>query len=618
MVGLMKLEDSVEGLKREFNDSDKKFEPFIRHIRFPKYKGIKSDERVDFNFPINIFVGENGCNKTSILQALYGCPDGKSVGEYWFETEVDKISEDSKMRNCFIYGYKNYEADKIVEVLKTRIHKKNNPEYWEPARPQKGYGMEAPTKEEFQKRYTNSKTRWDTLKKSVIYCDCKEYVSAYDLFFYHYDFLSGKKYRTRQDFIRTRSKSLSKVINQNLQSYNYYGKNRIDNIEIVSPEVCNIISEIMKVEYSEIKIVTHQLYDSKSSFKPSKTIWMKKDGKNYSEAFAGTGEARIILLINDLFQAPKNSLILIDEPEISLHPSAINNLKRYILQITLEKKHQIIITTHSPKFTEGFPSSAIKLMKLEDNGVNIYENIDSREAFSRLGEVSGSCKRLYVEDRLMEYIVNRVLDLKGTEFIKDNLIVSPSLGGAGNIKKRIEATAYQKQDDCYYLLDGDQRVNLDNTNEEIIKREWLSEDSRKLIEQKIPEADNEKLDSIIKELTGENIKFYVSANSDGRNKEELYIAQRRFINFWSSNVFFLDELTPEIALIKIDSDREYGETEDLTGKKYFVDKAKELYKTNVGSEEILHIQRQVLGKLSQTNDLYNNINHVLECIFKEN
>lgn len=613
---LMKMEDAIEGLTRQFEYSEKGFEPFIRHIRFPKYKGITQNERVDFNFPVNIFVGENGCNKTSILQALYGAPDGKSVGEYWFETELDKISDDSGMRNCFIYGYKNYDANKVVEVLKTRIQKQNNPEYWEPARPQKRYGMEAPTKKDINKNYTNSRTRWDTLKKNVIYCDCKEYVSAYDLFFYHYDFSSGKKFRTRQDFIRNRSKSLSKVINENLQNYKYYGKNRIEKIEIVDSKICNIVSDIMNVDYSEIKIVTHQLY-ARSAFKPSKTIWMRKDNKNYSEAFAGTGEARIILLINDLFKAPKNSLILIDEPEISLHPSAINNLKKYILQLALEKKHQIVITTHSPKFTEGFPSIAIKLMKLEDTGVNIYENIDSREAFSRLGESAGSCKRLYVEDKLMEFIVNRVVDIKNTQFIKGNLVVAASFGGADNIKKRIESSSYQEQDDCYYLLDGDQRIDLSKADKKIIKREWILEENGKLGEEKIPIADNDKLGDIIKELTGVKIKFYVSANNDGKNNEELYVAQRRFINFWNNNVFFLNELTPEIALAKIDNIEAKLDLLDITGKNYFIDKAKQLYKTDVGSEEILHIQRQVLGQLSQSDELYKDINYMIEKIFEE-
>lgn len=56
---------------------------------------------------------------------------------------------------------------------------------------------------------------------------------------------------------------------------------------------------------------------------------MRKSGRNYTEAFAGSGESRLIMLVNDIVNAPKNSLILIDEPEINLHPSAILRFKTF-------------------------------------------------------------------------------------------------------------------------------------------------------------------------------------------------------------------------------------------------------------------------------------------------
>ena len=83
-------------------------------------------------------VGKNGTNKISLLQALYGSPEGKSIGEYWFTVSVDKIDKDDSKnedRHCLIYGYYFEKAKRVVEVLKTRINIKNNPDYWEPSRP---------------------------------------------------------------------------------------------------------------------------------------------------------------------------------------------------------------------------------------------------------------------------------------------------------------------------------------------------------------------------------------------------------------------------------------------------------------------------------------------------
>lgn len=87
-------------------------------------------------------VGENGCNKSSIIRALYGAPANKSLGDYWFESKIDTIREEEKTPSCFIYGYIYPLEDKVVEVLKTRVHNKDNPDYWEPSRPIVQYGME--------------------------------------------------------------------------------------------------------------------------------------------------------------------------------------------------------------------------------------------------------------------------------------------------------------------------------------------------------------------------------------------------------------------------------------------------------------------------------------------
>lgn len=610
------VETSVKGLERLFENNRNALEPFINHIRFPHFKGLGPLEQANFEFPVTVFVGANGCNKTSILQALYGAPQGKNVADYWFETEIDKIS-DGSTPSCFVYGYFHSGADKIVEVLKTRIRKKaKTPEYWEPARPQVRYNMAVPSKSELLKAGNKGTTRWDLIRKNVVYSDCKEYVSAYDLFFYHYNFNAGKKFPTRQEFIRERSRHLAEVINNNLTSRIFWGRERIQNVENLESEVCEIVSNIMGENYFSIKIITHDLY-AKEGLKPSKTIWMSKNGKEYSEAFAGTGEARVVLLVNDLYHAPDKSLLLIDEPEISLHPIAINNLKKYILNLTLLKKHQVVITTHSPKFAEGLPEQAIKMVRQEENGIKIIENVDSREAFNRLGERSSPSnkKHLYVEDKLMCKVVEKVISMKGQNFIQESLKVLPSIGGATNMKHRVVTTSMHELNECFYLFDGDQYRPAETLNSDIIHPEWLSDDRTKVLESKIPESYNDKLGDIIKEmLGGVPVKFNVSSG----NTSELHSSQRQFMNFWNNNVFFLEENTPEIALIKLEDydSKSWDETSDPKGKLFFK-KATEEYlgveETN--SESIFMMQLGALNKITTRDDLFSNIDKILGSIF---
>ena len=48
-----------------------------------------------------------------------------------------------------------------------------------------------------------------------------------------------------------------------------------------------------------------------------------------------------------LWNEDKNTLIIIEEPERGIHPQAIVELISFIKQIVIEKKLQVIVTTHS-------------------------------------------------------------------------------------------------------------------------------------------------------------------------------------------------------------------------------------------------------------------------------
>ncbi|MBK0124630.1 hypothetical protein IAE30_12855 [Pantoea sp. S61] len=101
--------------------ANNQMEPFIRHIRFPFYKNLSEGVRIDFTFPITVLVGQNGTNKSSVLKALYGTPNGYSLGSLWFSTSVDPIDDGGRSR--MIYGYFDPDTNNIVEVIKTRIKK---------------------------------------------------------------------------------------------------------------------------------------------------------------------------------------------------------------------------------------------------------------------------------------------------------------------------------------------------------------------------------------------------------------------------------------------------------------------------------------------------------------
>ncbi len=145
----------------------KKLEPYVRHIRFPQYKNLAADTRVDFKYPITVIVGANGTNKSSILRAIWGAPGYNNLGNFWFSTSTDPIKETGGRPSCFIYGTWDATSQQVVEVLKTRVSNEENADYWEPSRPLAIYGMDKmpPLLEGQPIPDGRSRTRWKTIEK---------------------------------------------------------------------------------------------------------------------------------------------------------------------------------------------------------------------------------------------------------------------------------------------------------------------------------------------------------------------------------------------------------------------------------------------------------------------
>ena len=464
----MDLKELIEKVINNFNSKNSDFEPFIRHIRFPKYKNFVSGTKIDFTFPITVLVGENGCNKSSVIRALYGAPTNKSLGEYWFESKIDTIKEDKNARSCFIYGYFNPFANKSVEDLKTRVYKENDPDYWEPSRPISRYGMEKIdyknelTKEE--RRY-RSKTRWNAINKEVIYLDFRhEALSAYDKFFYCTSLNSlSSAFKSKKDFIRRYSKNIRKAIDENLSDYSIYQNKRIIENKVLNPRAVACVSNILGKKYSSIRIITHTFYTSE----PAKTILLSSDNcDSYSEAFAGTGEFSIVCLVDAVLDASAKSLVLLDEPEVSIHPYAQQKLMEFLLQQILSKKFQIVIATHSPYITKNLPQGAVKLLISDKNG-NTYvrNNILPSEVFIEIG-ASKSQLTILVEDVCAKILLEACLKNTGKQkFFK---VCSAERFGAEGILNHDAVTDFiEGAKDVVYCLDGDKRKEFPEITKEL-------------------------------------------------------------------------------------------------------------------------------------------------------
>jgi len=487
------------------------YQRYIEHIRFPFFRNLETDTKITFDFPITFLVGKNGGGKSSTLQSLYGCPKGYSLGDYWFTTQLDPIKEFDKNRNCFIYGFKD--GNNINEVIKQRIHRKNNPDYWETAKPIVTYGM------------LNS-IRFSPIDKNVIYLDFRSELSAFDKFF-HFLESSSRIHKTKQDFLRFYSNKLKEAFDEN-KIISYYGRNRNKlKITLTQPET-KIVSDILRKEFETIELIEHNLFKDWGT-----SIRLKQKNIHYSEAFAGSGETAIVILVHKIFNAPNESLILLDEPETSLHSGAQKRLMSFLLEQCIKKKHQVVISTHSPFLIENMPDESIKVFStLTSNGKFIINNNRSyKEAFHELEIENTNKKIILVEDKTAKILLDKVLEKLG-KATQDIFEIKYLPGGADDINQRL-TTIMEISPDTYILFDGDQKKLTSPIDLSTI-----------LPNQQDTSA---KLKALIKTQTGCEIKFHLDGGNQSKDiKEQQTIdLSKKYLEFYKENVFYLPLSIPE-------------------------------------------------------------------------
>jgi predicted ATPase len=487
------------------------YKQYIEHIRFPFFRNLETNTKITFDFPITFLVGKNGGGKSSTLQSLYGCPKGYSLGDYWFTTELDPIKEFDRNRNCFIYGFKNGNA--INEVIKQRIHRDNDPDYWETAKPIKRYGM-------------STAQRFSPIDKNVVYLDFRSELSAFDNFFHFLNF-SSQTHKTKQDFLRFYSNKLKEAFdNDSIISYYRPNRNKAK-ITLTLPET-KIVSEILRKEFETIEIIEHNLFKDWGI-----SIRLKQKNINYSEAFAGSGETAIVILVHKIFNATTESLILLDEPETSLHSGAQKRLMSFLLEQCIKKKHQIVISTHSPFLIENMPDESIKVFStLSSNGKFIINNNRSyKEAFYELEIENTNKKIILVEDKTAKILIVRILENLG-QGIQDIFEIKYLPGGADDINQRL-TTIMEISDNTYVLFDGDQKKLASSIDLSAIPINQQDTSS--------------KLKDLIKTQTGCEIKFHLDGGNqskDIKEKQTLALA-KKYLEFYKESVFYLPLMIPE-------------------------------------------------------------------------
>lgn len=555
----------LEKLTNCFKNNGNAFEPFIRKLVFHNFKNIASFQEITLDFPVTVLIGKNGTNKSSALLALYAIRQNTNLRDYWFGTPIDSLNrKDGDPR--YFYTYQDPETKEIAEVLQINNQKEKNPDYWEPSRPIIKDGMKSFSKTPRSSQKT--KTRWKKVNKPVLYINFKAQISAFDKYFYHSRKVS--QLSNKKAVIHRGSDRLNKAIKNNWTKAKYNGEDKIIN-EInyeLSNEEIRIISSILNKNYTGIRYVEHRFFDDVEGG----TAILKTQDLSYSEAFAGSGEYSIVSLVFKIMHCEEKSLILLDEPEVSLHPSAQKRLMDFLLNQALTKKHQIVISTHAPTFIQNLPETAIKLFveNTITNKVEIYGNIHYTSAFNEIG-IETEKITIYVEDRLACEIINRVISQDKN--LASRFICQVYIGGANAIVSRATSVFATTKKKCLIFLDGDQKtLSYIKSNNQFPTFE--SSDPNKYLE-------------IIEKFYGK-ANICPSGNDVSNAQEKLKLALELW-TFISNNIFYFDFDYPEkfiVETLERDCSIIIPDIETKIDKDYFKKRIRKYTIDNIGCENV--------------------------------
>ena len=317
----------------------------IEKVHIKNVKGIKdlelSFKKDDKILDLIVLAGVNGSGKTTILEAIKDFFNNKNINfgdieksnvnlKIFFEDFEKKQIEEAEKSS--IDNYEHKLQDFFSALQSYEYNRKNNGEYYSYLiakffeNPPKIIYVPAENKfEEIQTYSTTLSKEYEfinTINSNVIR-DIPSYIA------------------TRRNYLATIEEDLT--------------------MKEITNKVINEINGIFGILELDVKL--------KGFSKDEKTmpIFKNSAGDEFNINYLSSGEKQLFLrTLSIKMLEPKNSIILIDEPELSLHPK----WQQRIIEVynKIGENNQIIVATHSPHILGSVSNENIFILYRNENG----------------------------------------------------------------------------------------------------------------------------------------------------------------------------------------------------------------------------------------------------------
>lgn len=177
----------------------------------------------------------------------------------------------------------------------------------------------------------------------------------------------------------------------------------------------------------------------------------------YSGFNMGAGESAVFEILTTLFAAGPGCLLVIDEIELGLHERAQQRLIEVLKELCLERKCQVICTTHAYEILAALPPEGRVFIETVGENTRVFPGISADYACGRMGRSDPRKLDILVEDEVAEAIVQASLSLAQRERVR----ILP-IGSHGSLQRVMAARYLEGREQCLCLPDGDRRSTADS------------------------------------------------------------------------------------------------------------------------------------------------------------